>query len=145
MMWIIPAATAAVGAYQGNEKRKQSERDAKAQAEVARWSPWTGMSPQHIAQNDSALGGAFQGAVGGMSLGQSVDAANAPSGSSGSLARKIVSIGGKLNRSSRAYLSQSQPPAYEAPLGGKYGDAQYSLDGENAGPKYSLYGKTRQS
>jgi hypothetical protein len=70
MMWVIPAATAAVGMYSADQKREQAIKDRQAQAEVARWSPWTGMAPQQVSLGRSALEGGIEGGISGAGFAQ---------------------------------------------------------------------------
>ena len=70
MMWVIPAATAAIGAYSAEQKREQAIKDRQAQAEVARWSPWTGMAPQQVGLGRSTLEGGIEGGISGAGFAQ---------------------------------------------------------------------------
>lgn len=81
MIWAIPAAMAAVGALQGASKNRRAneieDADRKLAAETARYSPWTGMTPQQIRRNQGSmfgdvLGGGMSGFTGGMMLGQGI-------------------------------------------------------------------------
>lgn len=125
MWWALPVAMAGVGAVQGDAKRRQNERDAKAQAEVARWSPWSGMSPHQVAQDDSAWGGAMQGGVAGMGMiaGQKDDAAT-DAGPLGTPEQMEALSGG-------SQVTVSTP--YERPAGAQYGNNTdgYSLGADN--------------
>lgn len=78
--WVIPVVTAAVGgtasAIDANNKRSAAERHRKEQAEVARWSPWTGMQASETTEPDD-MGTAFfkgnlQGGMAGMAATQNV-------------------------------------------------------------------------
>lgn len=71
------AAGAGLGAakYYLNDK-DQEKRDRQQQAEIARYSPWTGMKPESV-QSASLFNDALQGGTMGMGMGQSMDAANA--------------------------------------------------------------------
>lgn len=72
-LWAIPVGMAALGAYKGQQDRAQAKQDRLAEAEVARWSPWTGMSPARVGMPAGELGGAIQGGLAGASLMQSFD------------------------------------------------------------------------
>ena len=75
MLWVIPAAMAAAGAIKGQQDREQEGRDRIAEAEVARWSPWTGLAPGRVKAGPGVVGGAMQGGLAGAGLMQGVDAA----------------------------------------------------------------------
>lgn len=72
-LWAIPVGMAALGAYKGQQDRAQAKQDRLAEAEVARWSPWTGMQPARVGMPAGELGGAIQGGLAGASLMQSFD------------------------------------------------------------------------
>lgn len=76
-MWAlaIPAAMAAMGYMEKKAQREQAGRDRMAEAEIARWSPWTGMAPQRVGAPGSALGGAVAGGLQGASFMQAMNAA----------------------------------------------------------------------
>lgn len=75
--FAIPAAMAAIGYLDKKEQREQAGRDRQAEAEIARWSPWTGMAPQRVGSPGSSFGGAAVGGLQGASFVQSIDAAKA--------------------------------------------------------------------
>lgn len=77
MAWMlaIPAAMAAMGYMEKKAQREQAGRDRMAEAEIARWSPWTKMQPQRVGSGESALGGAVAGGLQGASFMQSMKAA----------------------------------------------------------------------
>lgn len=59
----------ALGALQGDQKQKQIRKLNEAAAVQTLYSPWTNMGPGQLqANNESALMGAAQGAVGGVGL-----------------------------------------------------------------------------
>lgn len=78
-LWAIPAIMAAAGAIKGaqaNSAQKKAEKsNMNANAEVMRYSPWTGMNAQFIQaqphQSDfmAGLHGGGQGFMGGMGMG----------------------------------------------------------------------------
>jgi hypothetical protein len=78
--WVVPAITAGVGAYKGMEENKQAKKEQKAQAEVARWSPWTGMTPQKVDKGAGIFGGALQGGSSGLAMSQAMSKASAADG-----------------------------------------------------------------
>ena len=69
-MWMLPVGMAALGAYQGAQKKKAEDQWNRGQAEVTRYSPWTGISGQLKPSSSSMLGGAMQGGLSGAMLGQ---------------------------------------------------------------------------
>lgn len=74
-----PLALAAIGAAGGLAKsefidRPREERQRKQAAEIARWSPWTGMKPNDITEADP-FGNALQGGMTGAMLGQAMGGA----------------------------------------------------------------------
>lgn len=75
--FAIPAAMAAMGYMEKKAQREQADRDRQAEAEIARWSPWTGMAPQRVGSGGSNIGGALAGGLQGASFVQSIDAAKA--------------------------------------------------------------------
>lgn len=77
MAWMlaIPAAMAAMGYLDKQAQREQATRDRKAEAEIAKWSPWTGMAPQRVGSPGAAIGGAVTGGLQGASFLQSMNAA----------------------------------------------------------------------
>lgn len=62
MWWMLPLATAALGASKANRQAEQQKQYNLAQAEATRYSPWTGRAGQ---LDNSATANAFEGAVGG--------------------------------------------------------------------------------
>jgi hypothetical protein len=104
MLWLIPAGLAAAGAYKGQQDLEQSNRDRMAQAEVARWSPWTGMAPQQVSRGAGVLGGALQGGVAGAGLMQGFSAAEAPT------------TGGEAMAGEAAPLPPNQAYGYQRPI-----------------------------
>ncbi len=59
---LVPALGAVAGGLQANEQKKDVRRQNRAQAEITRYSPWTGMKGQMQAE-PSAVGGALQGGM----------------------------------------------------------------------------------
>lgn len=72
MVWWIPVAMAVAGALEADEKRKRNEKKLQAQAEIARWSPWTELKPHDVSTEDNALHGAMQGGVAGIGMMQNM-------------------------------------------------------------------------
>jgi hypothetical protein len=73
-MWWIPLAMAGAGAIKGQKEEAQAKRDRQMEAEIARWSPWTGMQPQRVHDGPGVMGNAIQGATSGLSMMQNVNA-----------------------------------------------------------------------
>lgn len=69
MPWLL-LGTAALGAVQAAEQRKRDNEWNRAQAEVSRYSPWTGISGNLKQSNASVLGGALRGGLTGAMMGQ---------------------------------------------------------------------------
>lgn len=73
-------AGAGMGLVKGGVLDAQKEkRQRKRDAELARFSPWTGMGPMGIQEADP-LGSTMQGAMGGAMLGQGIGAASGAGG-----------------------------------------------------------------
>lgn len=76
-MWGALAAGAGLGvAKHYLADKPAAERNRATQAEVARYSPWTGMKPTPV-EDPSLFNSALQGGTMGASLGQGMDAADA--------------------------------------------------------------------
>ncbi len=75
MSFWLPLAGAALGAVKANADQGDIRAQQKTQAEIARYSPWTGIKPTSIANSDP-LGAAMQGGMSGVALGQNMDAAS---------------------------------------------------------------------
>jgi len=76
-----PLAMAGIMAALGIGKSELVDRPAagrarKREAEVARWSPWTGMAPSRVGEADP-FGSAMQGGFSGAALGQAMDQGDA--------------------------------------------------------------------
>lgn len=113
MVWWVPVAMAVAGAAEGDAKRKRNEKKLQAQAEIARWSPWTGMQPHDVSTEDSAIHGAMQGGVAGMGMTQNMNGDDATP-------KKDASLTGDTGASSESYSrpantsNMSLPPAAPA-------------------------------
>jgi hypothetical protein len=84
-MWqLIPIGVGAVmGARNAQKQADETKRQNLAQAEITRYSPWTGMHGQIQANTADPLNGAFQGAMGGLALGQGMSQAGMFGGGAG--------------------------------------------------------------
>lgn len=72
-MWFLaPLLSTAVGAVQGKQKRDAQRKYNLGQAEMTRYSPWTGKSGTISPETASPLSGAMQGAMGGINLAQNL-------------------------------------------------------------------------
>jgi hypothetical protein len=71
--WMLPAAMAGINAIKGSQQRDAARDYNKHQAEVTRYSPWTGMTGQTKQVTGGLLtdaaGGAMQGAMMGQAFG----------------------------------------------------------------------------
>ena len=75
---MIPALLAGAGLGLGKyylEDKPKEQRDRQTQAEIARYSPWSGMKPESV-QSASMFGDVMQGGTMGMGMGQNLDAAS---------------------------------------------------------------------
>lgn len=72
-VWAIPLAMMAAGAYKGMQDQERAKQDRKMEAELARWSPWTGIAPQRVQGGSGVLGGALQGGMTGLSFSQALE------------------------------------------------------------------------
>lgn len=72
MLPIVAGAIIGAGAglLKGLSEREKKKLEAKAQAEIARWSPWTGIQPQTTGLGDKTGDYALSGAATGAALGQ---------------------------------------------------------------------------
>ena len=107
MMWALPVGLAAAGALEGDAKRKRNEKKLQAQAEIARWSPWTGMAPHDVSTEDSALHGAMQGGVAGIGMQQNMKDDKAEA--------KDTNLTGDSGASSEPYTSTGDTSKYSLP------------------------------
>lgn len=91
-MAIPMAVMAAMGALMGaaNEQKKRNDQTHfnKYQAEVTRYSPWTGMQGQLTPVTGNPLGGAVQGGISGAMFGKSFQGGNGTEAAIGALNAK---------------------------------------------------------
>lgn len=67
MWWALPVATTLMGMNNARRKAEQQERYNKGQAEVTRYSPWTGMTGKlDNSYTPSMLEGGLQGGMAGL-------------------------------------------------------------------------------
>ena len=69
-------AGSALGFLRGEEGKRNEKAERKYNAQVIRYSPWTGMRPDPVQRAD-ATGTMMQGALSGAMLGQGIETANA--------------------------------------------------------------------
>lgn len=82
--WAIPAAMAAYGAYQGDQKEQRVAKQNKAAATQTQFSPWTKMGQGQLQDTGGgAIGGAVQSGIAGLGLMQGYNAANAATAAKG--------------------------------------------------------------
>jgi hypothetical protein len=74
MLPIVAGAIIGAGAglLKGLSEREKKKLEAKAQAEIARWSPWTGIQPQTTGLGDKTGDYILSGATTGAAMGQGV-------------------------------------------------------------------------
>lgn len=84
-MWmtLLPTiASGLLGANQAARQQQQQKAGNLAQAELTRYSPWTGMQGQlDMSAKPSALEGGFSGAIKGLGMGQALNQAFSPKNS----------------------------------------------------------------
>ena len=115
MVWWVPVAMAAAGAVEGDAKRKRNEKKLQAQAEIARWSPWTGMQPHDVSTEDSAIHGAMQGGVAGIGMTQNMKGDDATPKEDTSLTSDAGASNEPYSRpANTSNMSLSPPPAAQA-------------------------------
>lgn len=83
MAWWIPVAMMAAGAAKGHLDQKAAKKKREAEAEIARWSPWTSMSAQRVDDGPGMLGGAIQGGLAGAQMYQAMGGGGSGGGGSG--------------------------------------------------------------
>lgn len=76
MAFWIPLMAAAAGAYASNRRAsaeaKQNKRFNEGQAEVTRYSPWTGMQGEIKPYTYDAIGSTLQGGLSGFAMGSNI-------------------------------------------------------------------------
>jgi hypothetical protein len=126
MAWWIPLAMMAAGAAKGGLDQKAAAKKRKAEAEVARWSPWTGMSAQRVEDGPGVLGGAMQGGVSGLDMMQKM----------GGSTQSPKAPPGNVYDTTPGYT----PSAPSAPSSTSGGEAMLSLAPQQSQQKYSVFG-----
>jgi hypothetical protein len=76
-MWPILIG-AAIGLAKSHLDQQEAERQRKVQAEVTRYSPWTGMTPNTQIKNANYLSGAASGALTGAAVQQGAPDTDTP-------------------------------------------------------------------
>ena len=66
---LASAIGAGLGAMQAGEEKKAAKRARKQEAEIAKWSPWTGVAPQRVQEGPGTMGRAIQGGLSGAMFG----------------------------------------------------------------------------
>lgn len=76
MWWALPVATSLLGMRNANRRREQQEQYNKGQAEVTRYSPWTGVSGKmDTSYTPDALEAGISGGMQGLGMMQAGQAA----------------------------------------------------------------------
>ena len=70
-MWPLLLAGAGLGAVRSMQQEQQAKQDRKREAEIARWSPWSGMQAQRVGSPDY-MGNIMQGGMTGAMMGQAM-------------------------------------------------------------------------
>jgi hypothetical protein len=67
MSWMaaVPIVTAGLGYLDGERKREETKRQNMAQAEISRYSPWTGQMGQITPNHYNGMSSAIQGGLSG--------------------------------------------------------------------------------
>lgn len=115
MVWWVPVAMAAAGAVEGDAKQKRNEKKLQAQAEIARWSPWTDMKPHDVSTEDSAIHGAMQGGVAGMGMIQNMKGGDAAPKKDASLTSDAGASSESYSRPADTSNMSLPPPAPPPP------------------------------
>ena len=115
MLWVVPAVMAAAGALEGDAKRRRNEKKLQAQAEIARWSPWTGMAPHDVSTEDSALHGAIDGGVAGIGMQQNMKGDTAKAGAGAGAGAEATNLTEDSGASSEPYTSTGDTSKYSLP------------------------------
>jgi len=105
MSFWLPLAMAGVGAAKGVMDQGDARAEAKTQAEIARYSPWSGMQPQQVQKGDP-FGAAMQGGMAGMGLSQSMDAA----GQANEFQKQQLQLQKQQADAQNNYLQSMTPP-----------------------------------
>lgn len=100
-MWPLILAGAGVGAMRSMQQEQQAKQDRKREAEIARWSPWTGMQAQRPG-NPDYMGNLMQGGMTGAMMGQAMGGGSAGAGAGAGGA-------GAAGSSSWAQMSSADP------------------------------------
>ena len=74
MSWWIPAAMIGLSVLKGEQDKKNYKEQQRMNAEMMRYSPWTGMTPGQ-AQKPDQLGTTLQAGVSGLAMAQNAAAA----------------------------------------------------------------------
>lgn len=72
MWWLVPVASAVMNGLQAEKQRKAQIEDNKLQAELTKYSPWTGQFGKISPVGGGFMDGAMQGAMSGLSLSQNM-------------------------------------------------------------------------
>ena len=70
-MWPLILAGAGLGAVRSMQQEQQAKQDRKREAEIARWSPWSGMQAQRVGTPDY-MDNIMQGGLTGAMMGQAM-------------------------------------------------------------------------
>lgn len=72
MWYLVPLGTALLGGIQGNKQRDNDIANNELQAEITKYSPWTGMTGKVGPVSGGWMSGAMQGGLSGLGLAQNM-------------------------------------------------------------------------
>lgn len=121
MLWAIPLATAIIGGLKAEQQRKADNIDNQLQAELTKYSPWTGKSGTIHGVSGGFLDGSMRGGMSGLSLAQGIP--------DGEVAKSFDTSSYDLNQSSRLESPQ---------LASEYSPKDTGYLGANT-PQFSAY------
>jgi hypothetical protein len=99
MLPIVAGAIIGAGAglLKGLSEREKKKLEAKAQAEIARWSPWTGIQPQTTGLGDKTSDYVLSGATTGAAMGQGVGGGSSGGGGMFAAPSQTTSAGAMMS------------------------------------------------
>lgn len=113
-MLPVLAGMAALGLARGMMDQKRASKERKQEAEIARYSPWTGMQAQRVKDAD-ILGSTMQGAMGGAMIGQAMGG-----GGGGAAAAATPAAGGAADAGGMGLTGGGAPPPLDPSAAGAY-------------------------
>ena len=155
MSWIavgVMAATTAMSVHRENEQAKQAKKFNQGQAEITKYSPWTGMRGEVKPYSYDPVGAGMQGAVSGLQLGNNVSgtfnkgatgaspAAPSAGGSPLGGSDYAAKLGQQSNTFASQYPSQPNMTAQGSPTSPTFFDGVSRYDAmKNQNPAFKKY------